>query len=224
MKLNNFIQNLQNQPYEKRVRYLWIGTIIAGVIVVIAWGSLTALNLRSQEKLEQKNNGVFQNLQEDFETARDEFSLAREELQLQIAQLQIPTEENRQLLKLNGAIISEDKAKLTVEFSIENPTLDVLNVFQSSYANAILTDGSSQSSPKEVKTRDPEDPYPIKILSKQTVAGIMVFPVPQNSIVTLDIQNMFFESIPGETFTESLTIDTVSDVKGVIITKPLPRQ
>jgi len=220
--MGKFIQHLQNQPYGKRVRYLWIGTIIAGVIVVIAWGSLTALNLRSQER-EQKNDSVFQDLQEDLQTAREEFSLAREELQLQLSQLEIPTEENRQLLTLDGTTISEDKTKLTVEFSIENPTLDVLNVFQNSHANAILTDGSSRSSPEEVLTRDREDPYPVKILSKQTVAGIMVFPAPQNSNVTLDIENMFFESIPGETFTESLTIDTNSDVKGVII-KPLPRQ
>lgn len=221
--MSKFIQNLQNQPYEKRVRYLWLGTIIAGVIIIIAWGSLTALNLKNQEPQKTENNSVLQGLQEDYQTAIDEFSKTREDLQKQFSQLEIPTKEDRQLLILDAATISKDKTKLVIEFSIENPTLDVLNALQNDNANVVLIDGSSEHPPEIIQTKDPEDPYPRKILSKQTVSGFMVFPTPQNSTVILNIENMFFESIPNETFTESLTIDINSDVKG-IITRPLPRQ
>jgi len=110
-----------------------------------------------------------------------------------------------------------------VNFTLENPTLDVLNVFTANHANVVLVDGVDQYSPEKVMTKSPEYIFPGKILSKQKISGYMVFPIPQNSTVTLNINNMFFESIPNETFTETLTIDLNSEVKGVI-TRPLPRQ
>ncbi|OGE80845.1 MAG: hypothetical protein A2826_01900 [Candidatus Doudnabacteria bacterium RIFCSPHIGHO2_01_FULL_43_23] len=221
--MNKFIQNLQNQPYEKRVRYLWLGTIAAGVIVVIAWGSLTALNLKNKEARKIENDAVLQDLQKNYEVAIDEFAKAREDLKKQFSQLEIPAEDERELLKLDSTALSNDKTKIAVNFTLENPTLDVLNVFTANHANVVLVDGVDQYSPEKVMTKSPEYIFPGKILSKQKISGYMVFPIPQNSTVTLNINNMFFESIPNETFTETLTIDLNSEVKGVI-TRPLPRQ
>ena len=221
--MNKFIQNLQNQPYEKRVRYLWLGTIAAGVIVVIAWGSLTALNLKNKEARKIENDAVLQDLQKNYEVAIDEFAKAREDLKKQFSQLEIPAEDERELLKLDSTALSNDKTKIAVNFTLENPTLDVLNVFTANHANVVLVDGVNQYSPEKVMTKSPEYIFPGKILSKQKISGYMVFPIPQNSTVTLNINNMFFESIPNETFTETLTIDLNSEVKGVI-TRPLPRQ
>jgi hypothetical protein len=221
--MNKFIQNLQNQPYEKRVRYLWLGTIAIGVIVVIAWGSLTALNLKNKEARKIENDAVLQDLQKNYEVAIDEFAKAREDLKKQFSQLEIPAEDERELLKLDSTAISNDKTKIAVNFTLENPTLDVLNVFTANHANAVLVDGSNQYSPEKVMTKNPEYVFPGKILSKQKISGYMVFPIPQNSTVILNINNMFFESIPNETFTETLNIDLNSEVKGVI-TRPLPRQ
>jgi len=223
MKLNNFIRDLQNQPYEKRVRYLWIGTIIAGAIVVVAWGSLAAINQKTDDSKIKENDKILQELQLDFEKAQDEFTKATEDLKKQFSKLEIPNEEGRQLLILDGTAISKDKTKLAIEFSIENPSLDVLKVFNDSKENAVLIDGAAKYSPELILTRETEDPYPPKILSKQNVSGFMVFPFPQNSIVTLNIDNMYFESIPNATFTETLVIDLNSEVKGTN-TRPLPRQ
>ena len=145
--MNKFIQNLQNQPYEKRVRYLWLGTIAAGVIVVIAWGSLTALNLKNKEARKIENDAVLQDLQKNYEVAIDEFAKAREDLKKQFSQLEIPAEDERELLKLDSTALSNDKTKIAVNFTLENPTLDVLNVFTANHANVVLVDGVDQYSP-----------------------------------------------------------------------------
>lgn len=54
MSLQNKIKNLQKKPYNTRIKILWTGVILTGIIIILIW--LITIKFRSNEN-EQVNTG-----------------------------------------------------------------------------------------------------------------------------------------------------------------------
>ncbi|PIR97257.1 MAG: hypothetical protein COT91_02355 [Candidatus Doudnabacteria bacterium CG10_big_fil_rev_8_21_14_0_10_41_10] len=219
MDIKKFIEQLQNQPYEKRVRILWVSSFIAILVVGVTWIGLSAIQSKINEK--ENKSQIFSEIEKNLEVAKIKFDKLGEDLQQQISQLQIP--DDPQIITLVNYTLSINKDKLVIEFIANNPSLDILNFLQDNYQNVKLTSGLTKYIPEQILTKEPENPYPKKILSNESIYGYMIFEAPLDPELSLDVTNMYFDNLPDNRFSDNLKFNLNTQVT-TSSTNRLPRE
>lgn len=206
MKLLPFITKLQQRPYEERMRILIFTTTICAVILGAIF--LTLAKLQPQSPQNNQNN-ILDTLKQTAANTGEGLSKISSDVASQLQDYKLPADYHAVSMKKFS--VSADK--LVIEFEANNPTIDILNIFSANYSNVVLKDEVSTSSPISILTSD-QIPFPAKILSKMKLAGLITFPKPKTSQVTLEISNVYFETRTDTPFTEKLDINLNGDVKG----------
>jgi hypothetical protein len=85
-----------------------------------------------------------------------------------------------------------------------------------------LADGKNTLSPQQITQTD-GTAFPKRILTAADVTGQLIFPLPQEKIVTLSISNLSFLTTPDKTFNKTLVLDLSSPNVQNILQSQNPR-
>ncbi|MCL5435576.1 MAG: hypothetical protein M1275_00630 [Patescibacteria group bacterium] len=204
MPLNDFIKSLQAKPYRQRMRILWLVSAAIAVVLLSVWAGLIRV----------QNPGFSDQTGNPFGYFTDLFDKAKAQITQFKDSGSAPTPEAELTLK-NFSISSVNKT-LTVNFSVKNSGTDILNFSGSDLTNITLTDGAKTLTLQKI-TQPGGVVFPKRILASTEVSGQMVFPLPQEKIVTISISSLSYLETPDKTFNKTLTLDLNSpDVQNLL--------
>jgi len=207
MSLSDYLKSLQAKPYQERTRILWISTIIVAIVLLGIWVSLIKFQNAGNSGRSFNPFGYFTDLVDNAKSRLTQFqdSGGTSSPEAEIALTNFSTD------TLNKT--------LTVVFTVKNSGTDILSFPENITTGITLADGSETLFLKKITGPDSE-PFPKRILSNTEISGQLVFPLPQNQIVTINIANLAFMQNPQSTFAKILTLDLNSrNVRGLFETK-----
>ncbi|MEK9180944.1 MAG: hypothetical protein AAB871_01780 [Patescibacteria group bacterium] len=214
--MNSLLKKLRALSYEARIRILWLATAVAAIILIIVFQSFfrfdkIAPNFAQNDLVESIKAGA-QNMQEGLSQLKNELANTPSSL------LDLPAD--YRAAALNGFYTTPEKT-LVVNFSAQNPSLDILNFLNTDRDNIILKDGDAEIKASKILTSG-QELFPNKILSKENVIGQIIFSLPKNNNLTVIFSDLFFESKPDVKFQETLEIDLTKAAQE--IKNALPRE
>lgn len=210
----NYLKKIQQRPYEDRVKILWTATAIIAVVLAVLLGVYFKYKTSSSS-----NNPDDSQVLESLKSQASDLKLGFSELKAQLsgqASVFSSLPENYQAVTIKDYFVRTQNNLLVINFEVTNPTADILDFLSGDRSSFTLDDGGTILQPKLLQT-DLGDPFPIKILGKQTKSGTVVFPQPQSATATLRAAEMFFESQPSAKFLQNITINiskAVPQIKG----------
>lgn len=172
-----FLEELQNKPYQTRVKILWGGVSIAAIILLVIW----SFSLRSTIK---DLKGV-----DLINTSKNNSSNNQTQTQTQYATIE-------------WAEINISNVKLF--FNYNNPTNDILNV--PALTDITLSLNGKLLNPTQITDRQ-NNPFVQKVLSHTQKFGILVFPRVDGEAGELNFNQMFFEQTPNATFNQKINLN-----------------
>ena len=197
MAIKDYIEQLQSQPYEKRVRALWTATFAIGAVVVLVWGALTIWGPKSKNN---DSGSFFGNLQAQYQKAKDQFGKDSQVNQTALSASQKPV--------TVSSVEAYRESELLVRFTVTNPTDELLVFLNTDSSNVKLISGNTSSSQNSLVT-EAGVRFPSKILSGQTISGLLLFPKTEEGYGNLVISDMYYEGQNPTPFSQEVSLDEI---------------
>jgi len=195
MALQQFIRSLQHRPYEQRVRFLWVGSIISACILILVWVGLSKLSARGGSWTDNK---LFHAISQQLNLAKEKFPNLTATKNPATPEAAAGLPENFQVVQIRSFSQNKIQHQLVINFIASNPTEDIMTFLNAGRSNIYLQDGEARLQPTSIKAGDL--PYPSKILSQTSYPGQAVFPLPEDPQVTLIIEGMIMQDHPDILF------------------------
>lgn len=170
MSFSDFITNIQNRPYETRVKILWGCVVIIGVGLIALW----VFDIKRQNN--QLNTSDFL---ATFKQQESEHYFAAEWAE-------------------------EKNDKLYIYFKVTNNSKDILNT--ATLENIVYKTSAGDKAPEKILDRQ-QQPFVKKVLSNTENYGTLIVPMTADKTAEVVFKNIFFESSPGQIFSETLKLD-----------------
>lgn len=192
------------------MRILWLTTAVIAVLLFFIWVGLIKFQSPGLSGQTANPLSYFTDL---FQKAKTQVTLFQDSGSTSTPETEIALKSFR----LNSA-----NKTLSVNFSVKNNSADILNFLGPDLSSITLTDGP-QKLPLTKITQNGGGAFPKRILSSAEVTGQMVFPLPQEKVVTLDITKLSFLEAPDQTFSKTLTLDLASSQVQNLLQSQKPR-
>lgn len=212
MSLHSFIKTLQSKPYAIRMRILWLASAVVALVLLMVWGGLVRHRNADSSREDTGIVGYFGKL---FESARFQISRFQDTGGAAAPQAEV---------SLKNFTKDNISQTLTISFTIKNSSNDILKFLDSGLNNVTLSDGDRKLQASSITT-ELNNPFPKNILSNTEASGHMVFPLPQEKVIAVNITGLAFMQTPEKTFGKILPLDlSLRDLLRSPETGNLPRE
>jgi hypothetical protein len=205
MKTLDVLKDLPNRPYEERIKAMWGAFGVIAIIVVIFWSFF----FTKGPKKDAPTDGSLSGLGDQLQQFQAELDKTKADINERFKALGI-NEEQKNPVHILKTELNAEGTQLIFEFEVANTSKDILNFRTEEGNNISLLDGEAELIPNRVYLNETSN-FPKKVLANRTLTGYMSFPAPTNETVTLIVKNMFFESISGQTFEQSIAINVLTE-------------